>query len=185
MNFQHLFALGMKRHLPELLVCDEGRVFDVGSSWRYVVPGAVSLGPPEWLFPRDGIPADDDSVGTIHAYHFLEHLSGEDAIALLREVERVLIPERGVLNFSIPYYSTTLAAHDLNHKSFWCEDTFRNLFEDEAYQHDAGGAWRLRVHFLVIAGIVSRNLALVGQLIKSDRPRPDERGRWYHPARSE
>ena len=37
----------------------------------------------------------------------------------------------GVLNFSVPYYTTTLAIQNLEHKSFWCEDTLKNLFEDD------------------------------------------------------
>jgi hypothetical protein len=166
MSFQNLFALGMKRRLPELLEY-EGQAFDVGASGKYVAPGATPLGAPTWVFPRDKIPAADDSVATLHAYHFLEHLSGDDAVAFLREVERVLIPERGVLNFSIPYYSATVAAHDLNHKSQWCEDTFKNLFTDDTYDHDDGGAWRLRVHFLLIAGVVQRNLCVIGQIVKA------------------
>jgi hypothetical protein len=164
-SFQTLFALGMKRQLPELLEHD-GRAFDVGASGKQVAPGATPLGAPAWVFPRDRIPAAADSVATLHAYHFLEHLSGDDAVAFLREVERVLIPERGVMNFSIPYYSATVAAHDLNHKSQWCEDTFKNLFTDDTYDHDGGGAWRLRVHSLLIAGVVQRNLCVIGQIVK-------------------
>jgi hypothetical protein len=183
MDFQYLFALGMKRRLPELLVCWDGPVIDVGSSGKYAVPGAVPLGPPNWMFPRDPIPHPDDSVGMVHAYHFLEHLSSEHAVAFLREVERVLIPERGVFSFSMPYFSSILMAQNLDHKSYWCEETFQNLFEDDAYAHEHGGPtpWRLRVHFLVIAGLVNRNLALVGQIIKSDRPRSDDRRTWYYP----
>jgi hypothetical protein len=162
MNFQDLFKLGMKRQLPELLTC-EGPAFDCGASGRYVAPGAVPLGPPDWLIPIDAIPAKDGTVATIHAYHFLEHLTGDEAVFFLREVERVLIPERGVMNFSIPYYHTVLAAQSLEHKSLWCEETFPKLFEEDTFEYY--GKWRLRVHFLMIAGIVSRNLALVGQLV--------------------
>jgi hypothetical protein len=182
MDFQYLFALGMKRNLPDLLACDEGLRFDVGASGKYRVPGTRALGPPDWVFP-DEIPAADDSVGEVHAYHFLEHLSGADAVAFLREVERVLIPERGVFSFSIPYYSSILAVQDLEHKSFWCEESFRKLFEEETYtHHEFAGAdkpWKLRVHFLLIAGVVARNLALVGQLVKSDRPRRAPIEWWY------
>ena len=98
MNFQRLFALGMKRHLPELVTCPGPR-YDIGASGKYVAPGAIPLGPPNWIFPRDPIPAADDSLATIHCCHFLEHLSGDNAVLFLREVERVLIPERGVMNF--------------------------------------------------------------------------------------
>jgi hypothetical protein len=165
MNFQDLFLLGMKRQLPGLLAFP-GPSFDCGASGKYVAPGAVALGPPTWRVPRDPIPAADSSVATIHAYHFLEHLSGDDAVAFLREVERVLIPERGVLNFSIPYYNTVLAAQSLEHKSLWCEETFAKLFGEDTFEYY--GRWRLRVHFLVIAGLVSRNLALVGQIVSGE-----------------
>jgi hypothetical protein len=170
----------MKRHLRPLLACDDGPVIDVGSSGRYIVPGARPLGPPDWVFPRDKLPYADDSVAMIHAYHFLEHLAPEHAIGFLREVERVLVPDRGVFSFSMPYYSSVLMAQNLDHKSNWCEETFQNLFEDDAYVHEFGaGQWRLRVHFLVIAGIVSRNLSLLGQIVKGERR--DERTAWYYP----
>jgi hypothetical protein len=105
-------------------------------------------------------------VATIHAYHFLEHLTGDEAVAFLREVERVLIPERGVLNFSIPYYNSVLAAQSLEHKSLWCEETFTKLFTEDTFEYY--GKWRLRVHFQIIAGIVSRNMALLGQLVAGE-----------------
>jgi hypothetical protein len=177
MNFQTLFALGMKRYLPELKEC-EGPAFDVGASGKYVAPGAIPLGAPTWVFPRDKIPVADDSAATLHAYHFFEHLSGDVAVAFLREVERVLIPERGVLNFSIPYYSTPLAAQNLDHKSQWCEDTFKNLFTDDTYDR---GAWQLRVHFLLIAGIVQTNLCVIGQIVK--RSEGEAESKWYYPER--
>lgn len=164
MNFQELFMLGMKRQLPELITC-EGLSFDCGAG-KYVAPGAIPLARPEWVIPRDKIPAADKTVATIHAYHFLEHLTGDEVAFFLREVERVLIPERGVLNFSIPYYNSVLAAQSLDHKSLWCEETFNKLFNEEMFAYY--GKWRLRVHFLMIAGIVSRNMALVGQLVSED-----------------
>jgi SAM-dependent methyltransferase len=176
-DFQTLFALAMKRHLPPL-AHREGRALDLGATGRFVAPGAEPLGRPAWVWPRDAIPAADESVAVVHAYHFLEHLAGREAVTLVREVERVLVPG-GVFNYSVPYYNTTLQAQDLEHRSMWCEDTFRNLFEDFTYEHASGRAWRLGVHFQVIVGLVQRNLALVGQLVK-DAPAV-ERPTWCHP----
>ena len=164
MDFQYLFLLGMKRQLSQLIE-RPGRAIDLGASGKYVAPGAEPLGPPKWVWPRDPIPAANESVATIHAYHLLEHLSGADAAALIREIERVLMPG-GVFNYSVPYYSTTLAIQNLEHKSPWCEDTFKNLFEDDTYDHEQGRDWRLSVHFQVIVGLAQRNLALVGQIVK-------------------
>jgi hypothetical protein len=177
MDFQNLFFLGMKRQMPPLIV-RPGRVLDLGASGKYVVPGAEPLGAPNWMCPRDPIPAADDSIGTIHAHHFLEHLSGRGVPLLLREVERVL-ESGGVFNYTVPYYSSTLAIQNLEHQSQWCEDTLRNLFEDDTYEHEQGRNWRLAIHFQIIVGIQQRNLALVGQLVK-DGPKMSYR-EWYYP----
>lgn len=163
-TFQDLFLFSMKRPLNNILSAAPGPSFDLGSSGRYKVPGATALGLPDWNFPRDNIPAKDNTVAMVHCYHFLEHLSGEDAISLLREIERVLI-KGGIMNFCMPYYNSNLMAQDLTHKSFWNENSFANLFENQFY--DLAGIWRLKVHFQIIAGIVERNLSLIGQLVKT------------------
>jgi hypothetical protein len=62
---------GMKRYLPELVEFT-GPSYDIGASGIYRVPGAIPLGPPNWIFPRDPIPAADDSVATMRlTVHFL------------------------------------------------------------------------------------------------------------------
>jgi len=160
--FQDLFAFAMKRNLPSLLSVS-GPSFDLGASGKFKVPGSVALGLPDWAFPRDNIPAKDDSVAMVHCFHFLEHLKGDDAIAMLREIERVLIPG-GVLNFCMPYYNSSIQAQDLTHKSFWTEESFRTIFDNHYY--DMAGSWRLKVHFQLICGIVERNMVLVGQLVR-------------------
>lgn len=158
-----IFQSGMARTIPTPLQPLDGIIFDVGASGLKKAPGAIALGLPEWQWPRDRLPAEDGTVALIHAYHFLEHLSGEDAIAMLREFERVLMPG-GIVDFCIPYYNSNLWAHDLTHKSHWCEDSFTNLFKNGYY--DPAGEWKLEQHFIVIMGIVERNIALVGQLVK-------------------
>ncbi|WP_154070805.1 hypothetical protein [Bradyrhizobium lablabi] len=169
MNIQQLFKLGMKRDLPELLTF-HGPAFDIGSSTDYKVPNTTAIGLPDWEFPRDPIPAETGSVATIHCYHFLEHLSGTNVIAFLREAERVMIPGRSVLNFCMPYYNSNQMAESLDHKSFWCEGTFNNLFTSfgpgSPYGYDLAGKWEMRVHFIMIAGIVERNLCIIGQLVR-------------------
>jgi hypothetical protein len=53
---------------------------------------------------------------------------------------------------------------------------------DDTYENY--GRWRLTVHFLIIAGIVNRNLALLGQIIKSDVKQPCEE-KWFYPKTAE
>lgn len=164
LTIQQLFKQGMSRDIPELLEPDDLRNgYDLGASGSKVMLGCDPLGLPDWSFPRDPIPADDGTADVIHAYHFLEHLTGEDAIKLLREAERVLVVG-GVMNICVPYYNSSMQAQDLTHKSVWCETTFQTLFDNKYY--DPAGQWRLRVHTQFIMGIVERNLALFVQLVK-------------------
>lgn len=171
MNIQELFKLAMKRDLPELLETPSHLVYphlNMGAG-KSVIPGAINIDKPEWEWPKsERLPVEDECIGLIHAYHFLEHLSGEDAITMLLEFQRVLKPG-GIINFVVPYYNSSMQAHDLTHKSFWNEDTFQTLFRCEYY--DPNGLtqqWKLRVHFQVIIGIVERNMALMGQLVKGE-----------------
>lgn len=165
-NFQGLFFNGMKRQLPGI-VSYNGMAIDIGCSDRdKCVLDAEPLGRPNWVFPRDMLPYPNGSIATIHCYHFLEHLSGDDAIVLLRECERVMTPGWSVMNFCMPYYNSNLQAECLEHKSSWNEETFRNLFNSDGKKADIAGRWELRVHFQLIAGIVERNLCLIGQLVR-------------------
>lgn len=168
MSFQQLFKLGMKRNIPEFLEFP-GTTYNIGSSQNdtWQIPGAIALGKPDWNYPiiHQAIPAPNDSVSTIHCYHFLEHLSGQDAISFLRECERIMIPGSSVFNFCMPYYKSNLQAECLDHKSQWNENSFRNLFENHGY--DVAGAWTLRIHAIMIAGIKEDNLCVIGQLRKA------------------
>jgi hypothetical protein len=166
MDFQGLFKIGLDRPLPGLFEPHPGPAFDLGASGKKVARGAIGLGLPNWSFPRDPIPCDDGKASIIHAYHFMEHLPGETAIILLKEVQRALMVG-GLFQFCIPYAKAEIAFKDLTHKSFWTESSFRMLMNNPYYDPTAADfKWRLRVHFQVIAGIVERNLCLMGQLVK-------------------
>ncbi len=177
MKFQTLFAYGMKRYLPDIERRTDGLILDIGSSGRFKFPGAVALGLPEWEWPRDKLPCNTGTASEIHCYHFLEHLTGADAIAFLQEAQRALMAG-GILNYVMPYYSSNLQAQDLTHKSSWTEESFRNLFDNYAYKpHDA--PWALSVGFQIIAGTNERNLVLMGQLFKGVERQPAPK--WYYP----
>jgi hypothetical protein len=165
-TFQELFKLGLDRDLPSLLPFPDGPQFDLGASGTKVAFGAKPLGLPEWRFPDSGIPAEDESVAAIHAYHFMEHLTGEHAILLLKEVQRVLM-KGGIFQFCIPWAKSEIAFQDLTHKSFYTESSFRMLMQNSYYDPSASQhQWRLKQGFLVLAGIVERNVCILGQLVK-------------------
>lgn len=163
MNFQDWFENGLKRPLAALIPPGE-LVLDVGTSHgATVVPGAKTLDE-RWRAPL--LPYRDGTIDTIFAHHFLEHLDGETAVRQLREFERVL-KVGGTVNVVVPYYTSQMAAHDLDHKSVWCEETWRNTFANPGY--DAKGRnWRLAVNFNLICGVVERNIALFTQLYKTE-----------------
>jgi len=167
LTVQHLFQIGMDRSLPELLTPPEGLSIGLGESGIKKVAADRSLGLPEWHWPHDPLPMPDASVAIFHAYHFFEHLTGEEAILLLQAIEKKLVPG-GIVQFCTPYYKSNMASQDLTHKSYWTEDTFKTLFNNAYYDPSAGRtqAWSLRVHFQAIIGVVERNMALVGQLVK-------------------
>ena len=168
-SIQNLFRLSMKRELPTLRMINpqpkRGEWLNIGAGFQ-VIPGFTNLDKPKWRWPRDPLPYGDDTVESILAFHFLEHLSGENAITMLLEIQRVL-RRGGILTFCMPYYLSSMQGHDLTHKSFWNEDSFRTLFGNGYY--DINGLqdqWKLRVHTLFLMGVVFRNLAIIGQLIK-------------------
>lgn len=165
MDIQKFFKLGLDRDIPPLLKNPRpnfSREIDLGASGtKKTLPEAI--GAPDWFWPRDPLPAEEESVGLFHCFHFLEHLSGEDAIALLRAMERTLVPG-GVISIVVPYYNSSMQAHDLTHKSQYNEGTFPNLFKNAYY--DMAGEWQLTLHTQFIMGIVERNLALFVQLTK-------------------
>jgi len=166
MNFENLFKMGMDRDLPELLTPPAGLSIGLGESGTKNHGRDLSLGLPDWNWPRDAIPCEDGTVGIIHAYHFFEHLTGADAIEMLFECQRVLVPG-GVLQFCMPWAKTECALHDLTHKSWWCETSFKNLFNNY-YDVVPGRTLKMRQHYLVLAGVVERNIAVIGQLVKED-----------------
>jgi hypothetical protein len=166
MQFEELFKLGLDRSLGQLRSPPTGLWFDIGGTGKGKALNGIPLAMPEWQFPRDRIPASNETVAILHCYHFLEHLSGKDAIAFLREAERVLMPG-GILQYCIPHACAEIAFQDLDHKSIWTESSFRMLFANPYYDPSIGmQPWRLQVYYQVIAGVVQRNLCLLGQLLK-------------------
>lgn len=167
-TLNEFFRMGMKRDIPELLE-PPGRALNIayrainlGAGLSPIV-GTESLDYPYWDGMQDDIPAEQNSVGALYAFHFLEHLSGERVIHMLREAERVLVVG-GIFNIVVPHRLGALAYQDLDHKSFFTDETWRNLFDNPYYKKH--GEWRLRIHLNVTIGINERNLALFTQLVK-------------------
>jgi predicted SAM-dependent methyltransferase len=179
MTIQELFNIGMKRQLPNLATPPTYHgmrrpIIELGAG-NNPIPDQYNLGGdskydydlPDWDGTKDKIPHSDNSIAGIYAFHFFEHFTGEQVIRLLRECERVLIPG-GVLTTVVPHRLGSMAYQDLDHKSFYMEETWRTLFDNSDYDKNREQPWRFKIYFNVIIGIVERNLALMTQLIKME-----------------
>jgi SAM-dependent methyltransferase len=190
-TFQEFFKWGLDRDIPELIsppqmghrdpglnaACTDARCshrhfilehLNLGPGNRKIIKNTIGVGRPDevltvirWEAP-ERLPFEDNSVGSIHAHQFMEHLDSDSAIAVLREMERVLIPG-GVVFMTTPYPGHGHFTQALDHKSMWTEETWDWLFNNNYYN---GKPWRLEVHACFMAGVVYRNLDLFTQLVK-------------------
>jgi glycosyltransferase involved in cell wall biosynthesis len=81
-----------------------------------------------------GLPFDDNSIGCIRAFDFLEHIphcnnsscthdAGQCAVGMMKEIYRVLVPN-GVLISATPSTDGRGAFQDQTHVSFWNPNSF-------------------------------------------------------------
>ncbi len=68
-----------------------------------------------------GLPFDDNSIGVIRAYDFLEHI--EDSVFLMNEIYRVLV-DGGWLLSGTPSTDGRGAFQDPTHRSYWNQNSF-------------------------------------------------------------
>ena len=158
-----LFELGMK-FLPNEIIVPTGTVLNLGCGNSHI-PGTIGLDLPSWDAEQDPIPYENESVDGIYAFHFLEHLSGKDTINILAECQRVL-KVGGVMTVCVPHRLGAMAFQDLDHKSFWTEESWKTLFTNGYYDKNREKPWKFDIRFNMIMGRNERNLALFTQLAK-------------------
>jgi SAM-dependent methyltransferase len=172
-SFEELFWNGLKRITGDVAICTDGVILNLGAGNTPVDttpihhatgPPVIELDKPQWYAPVL-MEIEDGVVGTIHAYHFFEHLTDEELRIMLEECERVLKP-RGVLNICVPYARADLAFQDIDHKLFFTEETWKTLLNNDWY--DTGLKRKLNLHIgcNVIAGVKGANLAVFTQMMK-------------------
>lgn len=161
-SIEDLFYNGLKRSLQTPIHPNvTGEILNLGSGISPIL-GAVNLDLPDWEAPWL-LEHKDESVSVIHAYHFLEHLDGDNVKLMIAETYRVL-KCFGVFNYCVPYAMSPIAYMDVDHRTFWTEETMRTLIESRGYDSAAVDGFRIRTQF--IAGLNSQNLAVFGQLVK-------------------
>lgn len=96
---------------------------DLGSGDRNRQPGYTTLDAnpamkPDIIARVPPIPLADDSCEAVYCSHMIEHLSQDEANALIAEVWRVLKPG-GEAVFITPYAFSHAAYQDPTHRSYW------------------------------------------------------------------
>ncbi len=162
---QDIFQIGMARHIPDIVPFPDikGHILNLAPANK-PIKETVGVGRPECDFDKDPLPFLSDSIRGIYAFHVLEHL--HNPLYLLSEMQRVLVPGGSVL-IVVPYYNSQMMAHDLDHKHVFCEDTWKQIFNNPYYDDKAKGYdWKFKIGLNIIIGIVERNLCLMTQLVK-------------------
>ena len=163
MDLITLFKYAMKRTIQPFHDWREP-ILNLGPGNAHI-PGTLELDWPAWNGETDRMPYEDATIGTGVGFHFLEHLTTPGVVHVLRETERVL-RVGGHAVFMVPHASCMMAYQDLDHKSWWTEDSMALLLENTYYQKMRMAPWALRVTSTVMMGITARNLALFFQLEK-------------------
>jgi hypothetical protein len=162
-----LFEVGMDRQLPlyHRISENDPLILNLGAGYKHITGTARLSLEMGWSAPRLKS-YKNESVDGIFALHFFEHLEKWDLLAMLRECERVM-KQGASLNVVVPWYGSQMAFQDLDHKSFWTVDTWKELFNNPYYDTTIPQDWKLRENFSIIMGLNDRNLAVVSQLLKT------------------
>ena len=158
-----IFNLGMQREYPEPIpdvdpTCE--LVLNLGPGNKHI-NGAHELEYPSWDAEKDAIPFPSNTVSQIHAYHFLEHIT--NIVPLMVDIRRVLIPG-GHINIVVPYWFSSMAYTDLDHKRAFSEKVWRNLFTCDDYFKSKLNPMEVHTNFII--GDRLENLCLLTQLRK-------------------
>lgn len=129
------------------------------------VPNFYNLQLPEWDAETDDIPFPEEHFNQVVAFHFLEHLTGKGIARVFFEVERVLRPG-GTFTVCVPHRLGGMAFQDPDHKTFFTEDTWRILLNNDYYFRPWDNPCSLEVTLNLIVGETERTLALLTQFRK-------------------
>ncbi|WKV23260.1 methyltransferase [Pseudomonas phage APTC-PA18] len=164
MDIQNLFKLGMKRDIAQLIEPDHRRAVNLGAG-NSPIPGVESLDWPNWDGASGRVPYEDGELTAVYAFHFFEHLTGAQVIDLVKDLQRAMAVG-ATLNVVVPFYNSNIAHQDLDHKTFFTEETWRTLFRNPFYDKNREDPWKFIIGTNVIIGVAERNLAVMSQLIR-------------------
>jgi len=156
---------------PGILKPIEGELVLNAGPGKKMLRNTIPVGLPEWDADYNRLPFKDNTVDGIHTYFLLEYV--QDPVKVIKEFQRVLKPG-GLVNIAVPYYSCQLAYHDISYKNFFCETTWKYLFDNPYYDradwehYDKEKLWLFKVNFNIIIGVIERNMFMLTQLEKQE-----------------
>lgn len=81
----------------------------------------------------EGIPFESDSVETVVAFDFLEHIEMGKTVEMMTEIWRVL-RDKGVFELFVPSTDGRGSFQDPSHRSFWNINSFKYYMEDDPHR---------------------------------------------------
>lgn len=173
LNFDHRYDFAglvefcLDRRLPQWVHPDfDMPILDLGPGNKTINgPTVVRLDWPEW----DAEDVDclghyeDETIGGIFAINLLEHLN--DPRPLIREMGRVLRPGCPATIW-VPHARSGMYLQDLDHKTPFILDTWKNFLEPHPYYAKDHEPVPLLVGFNCLFGIKEENVGILTQLIK-------------------
>lgn len=157
----------MKPRRPEVRVSLETALWMSTSAALLAAIIAGAVFPPSTIqCPEERQPAAECRMKTaVYAFHFFEHLTGAQVIDLVKDLQRAMAVG-ATLNVVVPFYNSNIAHQDLDHKTFFTEETWRTLFRNPFYDKNREDPWKFIIGTNVIIGVAERNLAVMSQLIR-------------------
>jgi hypothetical protein len=156
----------LDREIPQWVIPDFNKtILDLGPGTKFTIAKAIRLDYPEWDGEEQDCLRDfvDGEVGGIFAINILEHLS--DPRFLIAEMARVLAPGCPATIF-VPHALSGMYLQDLDHKTPFILDTFKNHLDSHPYYTKGRQPLGLRVGFNMKFGIKEENTGILTQLIK-------------------
>lgn len=160
-----LALFGLDRQLPRWIYPNWNLpVLDLGPGNK-VIPGAIRLDYPGWEAEGSSplYQYKPNSIGGIFAINLLEHLA--DPRYLINDFGRVLAPGCAATVF-VPDANSNMYLQDLDHKTQFVIDSFKNYIEPHPYYAKGHDRTDLRVGAVFNFGVKSENTGVVAQLIK-------------------
>jgi hypothetical protein len=169
-NLLQLFEVGVDRpQIPFIQPVEDLPWLNLGAGPKEV-EGTIPLDADRGWWASDGLPDyEDESVGAVCAFNFIEHLNDDDFFYIMREVERVLAIG-APFNISVPHWSAEIAYEDQDHKRHFSEGSYHNMFRSDYYTGSLKRDWYFRIGVNMVMGVVQRNLCIFTQLIKVAHP---------------